>query len=62
MQIIESKGNFIIFSRSKEDFMTRLYINDVKLDKLPVIKLLGIWLEEDQSWVRNTTEICKRLY
>ena len=62
MQINESKSNFIIFSRSKEDFTTRLYINDVKLDKLSVIKLLGIWLEEDLSWERNTREICKKAF
>ena len=45
MQINESKSNFIIFSRSKEDFTTRLSINDVKLDKLSVTKLLGVWLD-----------------
>ena len=56
MQINESKSNFIIFSRTKEDFTTRLYINDVKLEKLSVIKLLGVWLDEDLSWERNTKE------
>ena len=62
MQIHESKSNFIIFSRSKQDFTTRLYINNVMLEKLSVIKLLGIWLEEDLSWERNTREICKKAF
>ena len=61
MQINESKSNFIIFSRTKEDFTTRLYINDVKLEKLSVIKLLGVWLDEDLSWEKNTKEICKKV-
>ena len=29
---------------------------------MSVIKLLGIWLEEDLSWERNTREICKKAF
>ena len=62
MQINESKSNFIIFTRSKQEFTTRLYINGVNLERLSVIKLLGIWLEEDMSWEKNTREICKKAF
>ena len=62
MQINESKSNFIIFTRSKQEFTTRLNINNVPLEKLSVIKLLGIWLEQDMSWDKNTKEICKKSF
>ena len=54
MQINESKSNFIIFTRSKQEFTTRLNMHNVPLEKLSVIKLLGMWLEQDLSWSKNT--------
>ena len=62
MQLNVSKSNFIIFTRSKQEFTTRLYLNGINLERLSVIKLLGIWLEEDLSWERNTREICKKAF
>ena len=58
MKINEDKSNYMIFSRSQENFATRLTLNNVKLEQLNVTKVLGIWLSEDLSWSRNTREIC----
>ena len=62
MKLNEAKSNYIIFSRSKETFATRLKVNDITLDRMSVIKLLGVWITEDMSWSRNTQEICKKAY
>ena len=47
----------MIFSRSHEKFVTRLCLNNVKLDHLKASKLLGHWVSEDLTWSRNTREI-----
>ena len=52
----------MVFSRAKEDFATRLTINNSKLDRISVTKILGVWLSEDLSWDRNTKEMCRRAY
>ena len=62
MALNENKSNFIIFSRSKKEFTTRLYLNRKYLEKQSVIKLLGIWLDEDLSLNTNTREICKKVF
>ena len=62
MKLNEAKSNYIVFSRSKESFATRLSINNVTLDRLSVTKLLGVWITEDMSWSRNSQEICRKAY
>ena len=62
MALNESKSFYIIYSRSRQEFTTRLNLNGKHLEKLSVIKLLGIWLDEDISWNTNTKEICKRAF
>ena len=52
----------MIFTRAQQDFTTRLTINDRKIEKINVTKILGLWISEDLSWDRNTTEICRRAY
>ena len=42
--------------------MTRLTINYQKLDQISVTKLLGVWISEDLSWVKNTKELNKKCY
>ena len=29
---------------------------------MPVVKVLGIWLQQDLGWEKNTKEICKKAY
>ena len=62
MKINEKKSNFIIFSRSKENFTTRLGINNVNLENLTAMKLLGVWIDQDLGWDTNTKQICIESY
>ena len=62
MALNESKSFYIVYSRSRQEFSTRLNLNGKHLERLSVIKLLGIWLDEDLSWNTNTKEICKRAF
>ena len=62
MKINRDKSNFILFNRSKDDFTTRLTISEDKIDRIPVIKLLGVWLQEDLGWQENTKQICKKAF
>ena len=58
MTINVSKTNYMLFTRSKTNFATRLQLSDDKLDQLSATKLLGVWITEDLSWEKNTKEIC----
>ena len=60
MKLNEAKSSYMIFTRTKSNFVTRLNLNGIKLDQMNTSKLLGIWLTEDLSWDRNTQEICKK--
>ena len=62
MKLNEAKCNYLVFSRSQEDFATRLSVNNRVIDRLSVTKILGVWISEDLSWSRNCQEICKRAY
>ena len=62
MRLNEAKSNYMIFSRTKLSFSTRLCLNGKKLEQLNVTKLLGIWISEDLSWERNTKEICMKAF
>ena len=52
----------MIFTRAQQDFATRLTINDHKIEQINATKILGLWISEDLSWERNTTEICRKAY
>ena len=60
MKLNQAKCNYMVFSRSKSKFATRLKIDDKAIDRVSVSKLLGIWISDDMSWSRNTQEICKK--
>ena len=62
MQLNKSKTNYLIFSRTREEYATRLTIASTYIDSKKVTKLLGVWLEESGKWERNTKEILKRAY
>ena len=52
-----------MFSRSKEQFVTRLTVNNSKIDQKRVSKILGCWVDDDAgNWVTNTKELCKSAY
>ena len=52
----------MLFSRSEEQFATRLRIDNVKLDRLCETKILGLYISDDLSWARNCKEICMKAY
>ena len=62
MRLNESKCNYMVFSRSSTEFVTRLHINDHLLERVESIKLLGMHITQDLSWDRNCQEICRRAY
>ena len=62
MRLNEAKCNYMVFSRSKTQFATRLHINNNTLERVSVSKMLGVWISEDLSWARNCKEICQRAY
>ena len=62
MRLNAAKCNYMIFSRSKENFSTRLAINNTILERKHVNKILGIYISDDLSWSRNCQEICKKAY
>jgi hypothetical protein len=63
MKLNPSKSSYMLFTRSQEQFATRLALNSQLLEQKQASKILGIWIEEDAgSWQTNTTEICKSAY
>ena len=62
MKVNEKKCNFMVFSRAKVDFATRLKVNNSVIDNMNAIKLLGVWITEDLTWAKNTVEICRKAY
>ena len=62
MKLNQAKCNYMVFSRSKSQFATRLVVDDQSIERVSVSKLLGIWISDDMSWSRNTQEMCKKAY
>ena len=62
MKMNAAKCNYMVFSRSKEQFSTRLTIDHAVLERKQSIKILGVWLSDDLSWSRNCKEICIKAY
>ena len=62
MKLNEAKCKYMVFTRTKEKFTTRLSVNDQSLERISVMQLLGVWISEDLSWDKNCQEICKKAY
>jgi hypothetical protein len=62
MRLNEEKTNYLIFTRSHQQFATRLTVNGKWLERKEAVKICGVWLEEDGSWEKNTKELCKKAY
>ena len=62
VKLNEPKCKYLVFTRSQEDFSTRLQINGKTIEKIKANKLLGVWITEDLGWERNTKEICRKTY
>jgi hypothetical protein len=53
MKLKESKTSYIVFSRSKQNFATRLTVNGKLVERKSHVKLLGVWLQEDGGWEKQ---------
>ena len=62
MILNEEKSNYMVVSKSKEPFSTRLFLNQTKLKKQSQIVHLGLWITEDLTWSKQIQEICKKAY
>ena len=62
MKLNEKKCSYMIFTRSKEDFSTRLTVNNAYLKRENVTKMLGVLVKDDLTWSENCSEICRRAY
>ena len=62
MQLNEEKSSYMIFSRSIENFATRLTLNNIKLEQLHDVRLLGVIIQDDLKWDSNTADVCKRAF
>ena len=52
----------MIFSRSGEQFTTRLSVRGKVIDRIRESKILGLWISDTLSWSRNCIEICRQAY
>lgn len=58
-----SKCSYMLLSRAKVDFVTRLSVGGTKIDQKSATKLLGCWIDEDAGkWSTNTKELIKSAY
>ena len=62
MKLNPSKCKYMVFSRAKIDFSTRLKIDQELIERVPSMKILGTWISDDLSWARNCQEICRKAY
>ena len=56
------KSDYMIFTRAREQFSTRFQLEGKVLDRKYFIKLVGVWLQSDLGWAKNTSEILKKSY
>ena len=61
MKVNIAKSNYMVFSRAKDAFTTRLQVNEENLERIHFTNK-SIWIQEDLSWSRNCQEICRKAY
>ena len=59
MKLNKIKTNYIVFDRAQQSFATRLTLNGKYIKRQ---RRLGVWLEEDGTWKKNTNEQCRNAY
>ena len=62
MLLNEKKCDYQIFTRAREKFASRFVVNEKFIERKYVSKVLGVWLQENGEWSKNTAELCKRSY
>ena len=59
MSINITKTKYMIFTRSRTDFATRLMVNGQKIDQVTEQKVCGVWITDDLKWEKNSKELSK---
>ena len=62
MKLNEAKSEYQIFTRARQSFSSRFSINNEVISRKYSANILGVWLQQDGGWTKNTAEICKRAY
>ena len=62
MKLNTEKSNYMVISRKKDTFATRLKLDNKTVERQTQIRHLGVWLSENMSWDKNISEICKKSY
>jgi hypothetical protein len=62
MKLNSEKSNYMVVSSSKENFATRLTLDNAKIDRVKEICHLGVWITEDMTWNKHVSQICKGCY
>ena len=62
MQINAEKTNYMVFTRSQSDFVTRLHLNNSKIEQVPTAKIVGVWLQSNLKWDKNTKELAIKAF
>ena len=62
MKINVEKTSYMIFTRSKTDFGTRLSLDNAQLDRVEEAKVVGVWLQSDMKWTKNRKELTRKAY
>ena len=59
MRLNENKTKYVISTREKQYFSIELSLNGQTIERQEHIMLLGVWLQQDGGWSKNTEEVCK---
>ena len=62
MVLNKSKSKYMVFSKNKERFATRLNLEGELMERETAMIHLGIWITEELTWNKHVSEICKRAY
>ena len=62
MKLNEDKSTHMIYTRTTQDFASRLTRNDIKLDQDHQTQLLGVLITDDMKFEMNTRDICTRAF
>jgi hypothetical protein len=62
IKLKESKTNYLVFTRSRDSFATQLTLNSKFIERQFESKCLGVWLQSNGKWEKNTRELCRGAY
>ena len=58
-----SKPKYMLINFTNDwQFSTKLNLDDQTLDQIKETKILGVWIQDDMKWSKNTTEVVRNAY